>query len=93
MWNIEKDNKSWMEENKRICVFCGLEQDKIEYYIEDCVQVKGISNYKKDNYKKERLWSNKLDKEKERFWKGYRKKRMRVRLKKSVCYNKGGGDK
>jgi len=49
-----------MEENRRICVFCGLEQNKIEYYVENCVQVREwfreLGNYKKGNYKKERLY-------------------------------------
>jgi len=36
--NMEESNKHWIEENCRICVLCGIRQDKFEHYVEECVQ-------------------------------------------------------
>lgn len=38
--NMVEENKYWLEENKRKCVFCGLESDNLEHYVRGCEEVK-----------------------------------------------------
>jgi hypothetical protein len=38
--NMEEDNKYWLEEEKRRCVFCGEGRDNLEHYIGKCKEIK-----------------------------------------------------
>lgn len=38
---MEEENKNWLEESKRKCVFYGLRSDSLEHYVRECEEVKG----------------------------------------------------
>lgn len=38
--NMEQENKYWLEENQRVCLFCGEGKDCIEHYVRDCQKIK-----------------------------------------------------
>lgn len=50
--NLEEENKYWVEEGKRKCIFCRKEKDNLEHYIEECEWTKewfiGIGENKED---------------------------------------------
>jgi len=64
--NLEGWNKFWLEENKRMCKFCGSGRDNMEHYVEGCRKVKewfrGLGNNSKEIW--DRIWSEDLDEEK-----------------------------
>lgn len=34
--NMEEDNKYWIEEKERGCLFCGKGRDRIKHFVRDC---------------------------------------------------------
>jgi len=64
--NLERWNKFWLEENKRMCIFCDSGKDNMEHYVEGCRKVKewfkGLGKNNKEIW--DRIWSEDLDEEK-----------------------------
>lgn len=60
---MEENNKYWLEEDCKICVFCRVGQDSIKHYIKECKEVKewfnifGVGN--KEKYRK--IWNDELE--------------------------------
>lgn len=71
---MEEDNKYWIEEKERGCLFCGKGRDRIENFVRDCRVAKewfrNLGQNEEERIKK--LWSDELDKEKDeilrKFW-------------------------
>jgi len=40
--NLEEWNKYWLEENKRLCSFCGLGKDNMEHFIKECKETREL---------------------------------------------------
>lgn len=53
--NMKEMNKYWAVEENRICIFCGIGQDCISHYMEECNITKG--------------WFNELGDDSEKKWK------------------------
>lgn len=62
--NMEESNKYWIEENKKLCWFCGLGLDNLEHYIVECritrEWFKNLDINGKDRIDK--LWNEELNK-------------------------------
>lgn len=73
--NMEENNKYWIKDEDRLCIFCGVGQDEMKHYIEECSEVKcwfeELGRSKEERM--QRLWDDKLDDKKgriiERVWK------------------------
>lgn len=39
--NMEEVNRYWMEERKKMCIFCKTGKDNLEHYVKECKIVKG----------------------------------------------------
>jgi len=88
--NIEKDNKYWLGEEKRRCVFCENGEDNWRHFIGSCVIAKDwfVELGKNIEDRFERIWNDRLDKDKDKilrkFWiekeksREKRKERMQV---------------
>ncbi|KYN50324.1 hypothetical protein ALC62_12461, partial [Cyphomyrmex costatus] len=65
--NLEEDNKYWLEEGKRKCIFCESGKDNISHYIREC---KGLKvNFKDMGGRElilENLWNKRLNETKGR---------------------------
>ena len=61
--NMEDRNKYWLEEEAKICVFCGLGEDCISHYVKECDATKDwFSELGKNcNDIEERIWSDEID--------------------------------
>ncbi|KYN06821.1 hypothetical protein ALC62_02204 [Cyphomyrmex costatus] len=59
--NLEKDNKYWVEESRRKCIFCDIGRDNIIHYVRDCKKLN--VNFKESGREEilERLWNERLD--------------------------------
>ncbi|EFN80970.1 hypothetical protein EAI_11140 [Harpegnathos saltator] len=61
---MEKENKYWVKEEDRKCVFCGQGRDNIDHFIGECEITrewfKELGNSKEERVKK--LWKDDLNK-------------------------------
>jgi len=88
--NMEEDNKYWMREEKRKCVFCENGEDNWRHFIGSCVFTKEwfieLGENIEDRYK--RTWNDRLDKDKEKvlrkFWVEKEKRKEEERKKTST---------
>lgn len=66
--NVEQENKYWLRENYRVCLFCGKGKDCLEHYVRECQDIKewfvelGMDEKEIINL----IWENELDKTKGR---------------------------
>lgn len=65
--NVEKNNKYWLEEDSRKCMFCEKGKDTLRHYIEDCNVTKDWFVELGDSVEKRfsKVWNSKLYKEKD----------------------------
>jgi len=83
--NLEEWNKYWLEENKRLCSFCGKGKDNMEHFIRECEETsewfREVGENRDEIWK--RVWSEDLDERKGevlvRLWK--RKERTKRETK------------
>lgn len=54
--NLELDNKYWLEEEKRLCVFCNKGRDNLKHYVDNYVVIKdwfvGLGDSTKEKLRK-----------------------------------------
>jgi len=72
--NMEEGNKYWLENNRKICLFCGKGRDDMEHFIRECEVREWFQSLRNSVEERERrVWSDELDIEKEkvlrRLWK------------------------
>lgn len=64
--NMEENNKYWMEEKNRICIFCEGGNDSISHYVKECAVAsewfKELDNDVRERL--QRLWNENLDERK-----------------------------
>jgi len=83
--NLEEWNKYWLEENKRLCSFCGKDKDNMEHFIRECVETRdwfrNVGENRDEIWKK--VWSEDLDEKKGealvRLWKRKERKKREAR--------------
>lgn len=77
--NVEQENKYWLRENYRVCLFCGKGKDCLEHYVRECQDIKewfvelGMDEKEIINL----IWGNELDKTKGRILRKLWKERER----------------
>lgn len=96
--NLEWENKYWLEEKDRRCLFCEQGKDSIDHYVRECQETKEwfVEMGKDEKERVNRIRSEILDETKGRIlkklWKG-REKQIRVREKErneeKVCEETG----
>ncbi|KMQ97412.1 hypothetical protein RF55_2255 [Lasius niger] len=61
--NMEDRNKYWLEDETKLCVFCGTGEDCINHYVKECDATKDWFSELGKNYKdiEERIWSDEID--------------------------------
>jgi len=40
--NLEEDNKYWVEEHRKKCIFCGKGKDNLKHYTEECSEIRKV---------------------------------------------------
>lgn len=80
--NMEEANKYWKDESEWKCLFCGIGEDKVKHFVEECEKVKGWFWKLEINSEERwsRLWSEELDERKGKILrKLWREKEKRLR--------------
>lgn len=71
--NMEEDNKYWLEENEKACLFCGNGRDRMDHLLEECRITKEWFRKlgRSEEERARKLWSDELDEEEvlRKFWK------------------------
>jgi len=88
-----------LDENKRLCSFCGKGKDKLEHFVRECEETKEWFNNLGESYDEilRRIWSEELDERKGevlvRLWKrkeGRRKEESKRREREEGRRRNGG---
>ena len=91
--NMEEYNKYWLEEKRRVCVFCKKGRDQLSHFIEECEVASGWFKDlgKNKNERTERIRNDELDRVKKeilsKFWR--EKKRLEIIRKAEYSRNEG----
>jgi len=64
--NLEEWNKYWLDENKRLCSFCGRGKDNLEHFVRACEETKKWFNEIGESHEDilRKIWNKDLDEKK-----------------------------